>query len=81
MKKALACLLAIAILASLGITAFAAEVPSVEAEDVVPAVAEAVDADGNDVADAIVITDYEEKDTISEDAQKQLDDVHIRIAD
>ena len=81
MKKALACLLAIAILASLGITAFAAEVPSVEAEDLVPAVAEAVDADGNDVADAIVITDYEDKDTLPEDAQKQLDDAAEALKD
>ena len=81
MKKALACLLAIAILASLGITAFAAEVPSVEAEDLVPTVAEAVDADGNDVASAIVITDYEDKDTLPEDAQKQLDDAAEALKD
>jgi len=80
MKKALACLLAIAILASLGITAFAAEVPSVEAEKLVPAVAAAVDADGNDVADGIVITDYD-KDTLPEEAQKQLDDAAEALKD
>lgn len=78
MKKVLSCLLAVLLLASLSISAFAAEVPSVEAEKLVPAVAEAVDADGNDVASGIVITDYE---ALPEDAQKQLDDAAEALKD
>ena len=74
MKKVLSCLLAVLLLASFSVMAFAADpVPSVEAEEVVPAVAEALDADGNDVASAIVITDYADKDTLPEAAQEQLD--------
>ena len=73
MKRVLACLLAVLLLASLSATAFAAPVPSVEAEKQVPAVSEAKDADGNDVAGKIIITDYEDKEKLPEDAQKQLD--------
>lgn len=74
MKKVLSCLLAVLLLASFSVMAFAADpVPSVEAEEVVPAVAEALDADGNDVASSIVITDYADKDTLPEAAQEQLD--------
>ena len=73
MKRVLACLLAVLLLASLSVTAFAAPVPSVEAEKQVPTVSEALDADGNDVASKIIITDFEDKETLPEDAQKQLD--------
>ena len=81
MKKLLSCLLAVLLLASFSISAFAAEVPSVESEKQIPTVAEAVDADGNDVAGGIVITDYEDKDTLPEDAQKQLDDAAEALED
>ena len=58
MKKVLSCLLAVLLLASISVMAFAAEaVPSVEAEKTAPTVAGAVDADGNDVTSAIIITD------------------------
>ncbi|MBR0199683.1 MAG: hypothetical protein IJQ42_05910 [Oscillospiraceae bacterium] len=74
MKRVLACLLAVLLLASLSVTAFAdGPVPSVEAEKQVPAVSEAKDADGNDVASKIIITDFEDKEKLPEDAQKQLD--------
>ena len=82
MKKVLSCLLAVLLLVSIGATAFADElVPSAEAEKLAPAVAEAVDADGNDVAALIIITDYEDKDTLDEDAQKQLDDAAEALKD
>lgn len=74
MKRVLACLLAVLLLASLSVTAFADDpVPSVEAEKQVPTVSEAKDAEGNDVASKIIITDFEDKETLPEDAQKQLD--------
>jgi len=73
MKRVLACLLAVLLLASLSVTAFADAVPSVEAEKQVPVVSEAKDADGNDVAGKIIITDFEDKEKLPEDAQKQLD--------
>ena len=81
MKKILSCLLAVLLLASLSVSAFAAEVPSVEAEKQVPTVGEALDADGNDVSSAIVITDYEDKDTLPEEAQEQLDDAFDALQD
>lgn len=81
MKKILSCLLAVLLLVSFSISAFAAEVPSVEAEKQVPTVSEAKDADGNDVAALIVITDYEDKDTLPEEAQKQLDATHDALED
>ena len=81
MKKILSCLLAVLLLASFSISAFAAEVPSVESEKQIPTVAEAVDADGNDVAEGIVVTDYEDKDTLPEDTQKQLDDAAEAVED
>ena len=75
MKKVLSCLLAVLLLVSLSVSAFAAEevVPSVEAEEQVPEVVEATDADGNDVTSAIVITDYEDRETLPEEAQEQLE--------
>lgn len=76
MKKILSCLLAVLLLASLSVSAFAAEVPSVEAEKQTPVVAEAKDTDGNDVTSAIVVTDNEDeeaKEALPEEAQKQLD--------
>jgi len=84
MKKVLACLLVLAIMASLSITAFAAEVPSVEAETLVPSVAEAVDADEKDVASAIIITDAEDEEKVAElpeEAQKQLEDAAKALED
>ena len=81
MKKILSCLLAILLLASLSVSAFAAEVPSVEAEKLVPTVSEAKDADDKDVSGGIVITDYEDKDTLPEDAQKQLDAAYEALED
>ena len=52
MKKVLSCLLAVLLLASISVMAFAAEaVPSVEAEKTAPVVAGAVDADGRDRAE------------------------------
>ena len=74
MKKALSCLLAVLLLASICAMAFADDVvPSVEAEPSVPAVSAAEDADGNDVSGGIIITDYADKETLSEDKQEQLD--------
>lgn len=73
MKRVLACLLAVLLLASLSVTAFADAAPSVEAEKQVPVVSEAKDADGNDVAGKIIISDFEDKEKLPEDAQKQLD--------
>ena len=77
MKKVLSCLLAVLLLASLCVTAVAAApVPSVEAEPRVPVVLEATDDDGNDVAAAIIITDYEDKEAVeklSEEAQEKLE--------
>ena len=81
MKKVLSCLLAVLLLASLSISAFAAEVPSVEAEKLAPVVSEAKDADDNDVSGGIVITDYEDKDTLPEEAQKQLDAAYDALED
>lgn len=75
MKKLLSCLLAVLILVSFCAMAFAEEevVPSVEAEPTVPEVSSAVDASGADVGPAIVITPYEDKDTLSEEAGAQMD--------
>lgn len=81
MKKILSCLLAVLLLASLSVSAFAAEVPSVEAEKLVPTVSEAKDADEKDVADGVVITDYEDKDALPEEAQKQLDAAYDALED
>lgn len=82
MKKVLSCLLAVLLLVSIGAMAFADDVvPSVEAEKQVPTVGEALDADGNDVSSAIVITDYEDKDTLPEEAQEQLDDAFDALQD
>ena len=74
MKKVFSCLLAVVLLASICIVAFADDVvPSVEPAPVGPSISAAVDADGNDVTDAIVITDYADKDTLPEEKQEQLD--------
>ena len=86
MKKVLSCLLAVLLLASLSVTAFAAAdvVPSVEAESVVPTVSEAVDADEKDVASAIIITDAEDEEKVAElpeEAQKQLEDAAKALED
>ena len=74
MKKVLSCLLAVLLLASFGVMAFAEEVvPSVEPAAGVPEVSAATDAEGNDVTSAIVITDCADKDTLPEEKQEQLD--------
>jgi hypothetical protein len=74
MKKILSCLLAVLLLVSVCAMAFAdEEVPSVEPDKGVPTVTDGTDADGNDVTDAIVITDYADKDTLPEEAQEKLD--------
>jgi len=74
MKKVLSCLLAVLLLASFSVMAFAADpVPSVEAEKVAPEVSEAVDAEGNEVSAAIVITDLAEKEELSDEAQEEMD--------
>ncbi len=82
MKKVLSCLLAVLLLASISVMAFAAEaVPSVEAEKTAPVVAGAVDADGNDVTSAIIITDYADKDTLPEEKQAAMDEAAEALKD
>lgn len=74
MKKVLSCLIAVLLLVSVCAMAFADDmVPSVETEPVVPGITTAVDANGNDVSDGIVITDYADKDKLTEEKQEQLD--------
>lgn len=74
MKKVLSCLLAVLLLASFSVMAFAADpVPSVEAEKVAPEVSEAVDAEENDVSDAIIVTDLADKEELSDEAQEEMD--------
>ena len=69
MKKVLSCLLAVLLLASISVMAFAAEaVPSVEAE-------------GNDVTSAIIITDYADKDTLPEEKQAAMDEAAEALKD
>ena len=82
MKKVLACLLALAILASLGITAFAAEVPSVQPDKPVPVVVPTTpDKDEEDVSAWIIITDYEDKEKLPKAAEEQLDQAYEALQD
>ena len=71
MKKTLSLLLAVLVLASFSVVAFAA--PSPEAEGA-PELSKAVDANGNDVTDALVVTAVTDKEELSEDAQEELDE-------
>lgn len=70
MKKTLSLLLAVLVLASLSVVAFAA--PSPEAEGA-PKVTKAVDANGNDVAEALVVTPVTDKADLAEEAQEEFD--------
>lgn len=68
MKKVLSCLLAVLLLASLSVSAFAADelVSSVENAGA-PEIVSAVDANGNDLTAKIVITPYDERESLAED--------------
>ena len=77
MKKVLSCLLAIMLLVS---SVYAANFVSSVANAGAPALAGATDADGNDASSSIVITPYDEKDSLPEDLQKSMDEAYDAIS-
>lgn len=73
MKKILSCLLVVMLLCSLSVAAFADNFVSSVANAGAPEVAEAAQADGSDGKALIDITPMDEKDTLPEDLQAQMD--------